>query len=592
MSSSPRKVQERRGGNTLVVVLVILLVPAVAIGGWIYYRQSGDSTASDETPVTQVAFQGDFDHVVVEQGEVESSSNNEVKCQVEARGSSGTPVLWVIDEGSYVKVGDKLVELDSSALENELKGQRIVVSAAEASVISADAAVRQAVIAREEYLQGTYQTERKAILSEIAVAEQEKRKAELSLASAERMAAKGTLRPLQIQAEQFAVRNAKNVLESAQSRLKVLDELTKEKMLVELDSAIETARAQLESFRSTQLEEKTKLEELEEQIRLCTILSPAEGQVVHANEKDRRGGSEFVLEPGATVREQQTLILLPDPNKMQVRAKINESRITLISEGMPARLQVGPASLLGRVTKVNKYAEAGSFFSSSVKEYATLVQIFDPPESIRTGMTAEVQIYVNSIDNALQIPILAVYETMGHHLVLVERGPKRYETKEVKIQATNDQFAAIAEGLEEGDRVVLNPRKHLDLMDVPAFEVTDDRGRLSEISQMEMPASQATDDGGPNDPAGQGGEWQQGKGPGGPGGPGGPAGAQMNPAQALEMMFGRLDSDGDGKISKDEAAGNGRLADNFANNDSNSDGFVDRKEMSSAMQKMRPPADR
>ena len=58
------------------------------------------------------------------------------------------------------------------------------------------------------------------------------------------------------------------------------------------------------------------------------------------------------------------------------------------------------------------------------------------------------------------------------------------------------------------------------------------------------------------------------------------------------MMFGRLDSDGDGKISQSEAAGNGRLADNFANNDSNGDGFVDRKEMSTAMQRMRPPADR
>lgn len=585
MSFSPTFLKRRRSGNTWVVVLAILLIPAIAIGGWIYYRQSGESTASDETPVTKAAFRGDFDHVVVEQGEVESSSNNEVKCQVEARGSAGTPVLWVIDEGSYVKVGDKLVELDSSALENEMKGQRIVVSAAEANVISADAAVKQAVIAREEYLQGTYQTERKAILSEIAVAEQEKRKAELSLASAERMAAKGTLRPLQIQAEQFAVQNSKNVLESAQARLKVLDELTKEKMLVELDSAIETARAQLESYRSTQLEEKTKLEELEEQVRLCTILSPAEGQVVHANQKDRRGGSDFVLEPGAMVREQQTLILLPDPNRMQVRAKINESRITLIREGMPAKLQVGPSALMGRVTKVNKYAEAGSWFSSSVKEYATLVQIFDPPETIRTGMTAQVEIFVNSLDDALQIPILAVYETQGHHLVLVERSPKKYETKEIQIQATNDQFAAIAEGLEEGDAVVLNPRKFLNLMDIPQFTVADERGRLNEISQMELPPPQTVDDGGPNDPAAQGGDWKGGEGRGVP--PAGPPGAQGDPAQMVETIISRLDSDGDGKISKAEAASNPRTNENFEKNDANGDGFIDKSEMQSSMQRMR-----
>ncbi len=109
-------------------------------------------------------------------------------------------------------------------------------------------------------------TERKAILSEIAVAQQGLRKAELSLASAERLAAKGSLKSLQIEAEQFAVQNARNVLDAAEGRLKVLDQLTKEKMLVQFDSDIETKKAKLESDRKTANEEKRKLDELEAQI--------------------------------------------------------------------------------------------------------------------------------------------------------------------------------------------------------------------------------------------------------------------------------------------------------------------------------------
>ena len=550
-----------RRGNSLVIVLVLIAISASAIGGWIYYRNMDEYAGMENQPIVDLVSRGPFDHVVLEQGEVGSSSNNEIKCEVEARGSQGTPILWVIDEGSYVKAGDKLCQLDASALENEIKGQRIVVSSAEALVIGSDAAVRQGVIGRQEYLEGIYQTDRKLILSEISIAEQEKRKAELSLASAERLAAKGTLRPLQIQAEEFSVQNSKNILESATSRLRVLDELTKEKMLVQLDSTIETAKAKLESDRSVLLEEKLKLEELEQQIRNCTINAPTDGQVVHANSKDRRGNAEFVVEAGSMVREQQTIFLLPDPTKMEVTAKINESRIMLIREGMPVKIKVGLQELVGRVSKVNKYAEAGGWFSSSVKEYATTIAIIDPPATIRTGMTAEVQIFVEQIDDTLQIPVQGVYEVKGHHLVLQKLGENKFATKEVKVGATNEKFVTVQSGLNQGDRVVLNPRQHEELMQIPEFADATDREKLVGISNLpkfDQPTDAAT-------------EVQ-------PTSPGG-----KDPSQIVTMILESSDANKDGKISADEAAANPRMKDKFASQDTNKDGFLDKAELTAGM---------
>jgi RND family efflux transporter MFP subunit len=565
------RTKHNRTGGTLLAVLAFVVISAIGIGSWIYYRQMDGYSASENEPIVEAAKKGPFDHVVLEQGDVESSSNNEVKCMVEARGGSGTPILWVIDEGSYVKKGDKLCELDSSALENEMKAQRIVVSASEALVISSDAALKQAEIAKQEYLEGTYETERRLILSEINVAEQEKRKMELSLASAERLAAKGTLRPLQIQAEQFAVQNSKNNLDAAKAKLEVLDNLTKKKMLVQLESTIETARAKLESDRSTLLEEQQKLDELKQQIANCTITAPADGQVVHANLRDRRGSSEFVVEAGAMVRELQTLFLLPDPNKMQVRAKVNESRITLIREGMPVKIKVGQQELIGRVSKVNKYAEAGGWMTTSVKEYATLIEIMNPPPTIRTGMTAEVRIFVEQIEDALQVPVHAIYETKGHHLVVQKKGMK-YETKEVEIGATNERFVTIKNGLSDGDLVVLNPRQHQDIMEIPQFADVNDRDKLIEIGKEAPPASASTE----IQPGPQAGPAGTGQGPPG-------AGGARNPAQIVEMILGNNDKDGDGKISKEEAAADDRFASRFAERDKNNDGFVDRQELMSGM---------
>ena len=573
-------------------ILSLLAISGLSASGyWWYQNQKGLDYEGSQEPMLHKVAEGPFDHIVLEQGEIESSSNNEVKCEVKGRGGSGTPILTVIAEGTLVKKGDTLCQLDSSALEQESKNQRIVVSSAESSVISSEAAVNKAVIARQEYLEGTFLTERKAILSEIAVAQQSLRKAELSLESAERLAAKGTLKPLQIEAEQFSVENAKSTLESAQGRLRVLDELTKAKMLVQYDADIETTRAKLESDKNTLVEEKNKLEEIETQIKACTIKAPADGQVVYANKSSGRGGSEFIVEPGALVREQQTIFLLPDPTRMQVKAKINESRISLIREGMPVKIRVNAVEneLLGRVFKVNKYAEPGNWWGSNVKEYATYVQIIDPPETIRTGMTAEVRIFVEQIDKAIQIPVHAVYESKRHHFVLVrdQNNQNKWDTREIKIGATNDKFVTVKDGVEADDNVVLDPRNHLDKMDIPEFEDEDDRSKLVAMSNEPMPKSATA--GGPG--AGAGGPGAGGAGAGGAaaGGPGaGRPGAQGGAPSAdaiVGKMMQRIDTNSDGSISQEEAAAEERMKNSFSEYDSNKDGKIDRAELTTVLRK-------
>ena len=93
--------------------------------------------------------------------------------------------------------------------------------------------------------------------------------------------------------------------------------------------------------------------------------------MVYHKEFDRRGGSEWVLEPGATVRERQVLIKLPNPNMMEVKVLINEQSITAIRTNMPATISVDALAsklLTGYVTKVNSYAEQGGWMSSSTRQ--------------------------------------------------------------------------------------------------------------------------------------------------------------------------------------------------------------------------------
>jgi hypothetical protein len=431
-------------------------------------------------------------------------------------------------------------------------------------------------------------------------------------------------------------------------RLKVLQNLTKQKMLVKYESDIEASEASLSAAQSELMEEQIELDEVLEQIEKCVMYAPSDGVVVHANRYSSRGGSaEFVVEAGATIRERQAIIRLPDPSLMQVKCKINESRITLIQEGMAAKISVDAIPgmrLTGRVSKVNRYAEPGSFFSSSIKEYATIIEIIDPPENIRTGMTAEVQIFVEQIEDALQIPIQGLYEHGDNLYSLVQRGPDSFETVQVEIGATNDTMASVTEGLSDNDRVVLNLREHLTLMDLPEL-VREDNSEMRELAKNGLAeggvpdaASETTGPpaaaggaagrpGRPGRPGGREGNWQRGQGrppgggeagrggPPGVGGPGrggppgggppggggtgrgGPAGGGPRGGgfggggtpdvnQIVSRIMERSDTDGDGKISAEEiAAIDPQRSGNITAADANGDGSVSRGELLQGMKR-------
>lgn len=579
----------RRGGM-LSYLSILVVIAATAGGGYWYFYLRPDKRATMSELITDKVRRGAFDHIVLEQGEIESSKNVELECKVESRGGGGTAILWVIDEGARVKQGDKLVELDSSQLEQDLKTQRIVILNASANVTNAASLLKQAEISRQEYLEGTFKTEEKAILSELAVAEQELRKAQLALSSTQRLVAKGLVKSLQMEADQFAVANTKNQLEAAQGRLTVLQELTKQKFLVQYDSDIESARAVLEAAKSTLSEEEEKYAEMEQQIKACVIFAPSDGVVVHANRFSSRGGNaEFVVEAGATVRERQAIIRLPDPTQMQVKAKINESRIALVTEGMPCKISVSSLNnveLLGQVTKVNRYAEPSSFFSSSIKEYACSIAIIDPPESIRTGMTAEVQIFVQQKADALQIPIQGVYEHSQQTFALVRLPSGKFETRRIEVDATNDKLAAIESGLKEGDEVVLNLRQHLNLMtDLPSA-ATDTNTELAGLIEGKTGVS-VTNGPPPEGTVPVDGPSEGKRGPAenrGPGEEGPAAGGRPSPAAIVKRIFDEADTDKDGSLSKDEIGQLEERRQTMAKAaDSDSDGKVTRAELTSAM---------
>lgn len=494
----PRKHQSvpRRGRATLLLLLATALLTLPAGGYYWYSRQETKRNTALDRVIVQPVTRELFLHRIAQRGEIESASNIDVYCEVKSAGSSttGVAILDVIPEGTQVKKGDKLATLDSSALEKERVAQQILCNTSEALLIQSTNLHETAKIALQEYRDGTFVQTEQTILSEIFVAEENLRRAEGFLKYSEELAAKNFYTTQQLEADRFAVDKANNDLETAKTKLRVLRDYTKVKTINQLEADIKTTAAKMRTDQSTFELDQRKLAEIEQQIAKCTILAPADGQVVYNNDDDDWDDNPTIIQPGALVRERQIVFKLPDPAQMQVKAKVNEASVNRVKIGMEATIKVDAfpdIELRGLVTKVNDYPESSGWRGSNVKEYAAFVKIEDSPPGMRPGMTADVSILVEELPDMLQVPVQAVIEQNGRHYCLM-KGAQGLEAREVLLGSTNDKVLVVEDGLNEGEHVLLNPRVYLKDVVLPATPPLGTTARLERRRSTAPPRNDQT----------------------------------------------------------------------------------------------------
>lgn len=547
----------RRKGFSLPLVLISLIV----LGGsaylaYVYYFNKAD--ADTINPITATLARGDFVSQVLSEGETQSSDNFEIKCEVRARNGS-VSVLKVVPEGTFVEAGEFLVELDSTGFEKELEQQKIAVTNAETEKIRAETDYRTAIVSKEEYAKGKLVEDRTKLEMDLIGAQQELELSEETFRYSKQMQAKSFISLQQLKGDELAVLQARRRIELVKKQLEVLDKYTSMKETIRLDSDIQAAEVKKRNDEEAYRVELEKMKEIEDLIKKCTIYVPenVSGEVVYHKEFSRRGGTDWVLEPGAEVREGQVLIRLPDPKKMEVKALVQEQSYTSVNVGMPAEVRVNALNnkvLKGVVTKVNKYAENNGWMSGSVKKFAVMVRILNPPPELIPSMKASVVIQTRFDKDQLQIPVQAVYGVQGRYFCLVKNGVT-FESVEVQLNGDNSTTAVVTDGLSEGQEVVLNPGGYKDFLVLPEIildrpiDMDEEEQRMAAAEAEKAKAAPANDEGG---------------------------------GGRVDEMFAKYDGDKDGKISKTELESMEERTRGFLGRaDKNKDGDITKEEVTS-----------
>jgi HlyD family secretion protein len=359
---------------------------------------------------TAVATRAPFEVRLSVQGEMEAKTSSVVVCP---DFDVSTKIGWLVEEGTRVKKGDKLVEFDTAEMEDNLESARSALEVARTKIEQNAAQLRLRLADAEAAIRGV---ELDLRMAKMRVTESE------TVPLVDREEAKANA----VRAE-MAIEAAKSALET--TRLQ--------------------ARAELQLLELEVEENERNVAKLERQLAQAVLVAPTDGLTILAERWDGK------IKVGTQPWSGSPLVTLPDLGAMQAVAWVHEVDSPRVALGQTALvvMDAHPASPVeGTVAKVADLAVARG--EDQIKHLKVTLELSETNEKMKPGMTVRANLLVEARPDALSVPIEAVHEADGERYVHLA-GLAGWSRQEVVLGPRNDTHVVVEQGLEDGAVVAL-----------------------------------------------------------------------------------------------------------------------------------------
>jgi len=390
----------------------------VVLGLWGTCHALRGTSAAEGAVVATVA-RGPFTATVTTSGELRAKESVQINAPAEAMqvGAWQMRISSLVPEGTVVKAGDVVAEIDRSTLGTRLTDVSLELQKAQAQYEQAalDSALTLSQ-AREAIRTDTLDLEAKRLTKDQAVYEAPtvQRQAEIDLERAQR------------------------ALAQAHS---------------DLQTRTEQAQAKMREM-STEVERQRNLQkQIQDVLAAFTIRAPAPGMVIYVREwngKKRTSGSQvYAYDPGVAT--------LPDLTHMESITYVNEIDVRRVAVGQPVAvtLDADPTKhLTGKVASVANVGEQRP--NTDAKVFEVHITILQSDTTLRPGMTTGNAIETLRVPDALTIPLEAMFSDSGVAYAYRLAGGGVVK-QEIAAGEMNDHDVIVARGLAQGDRVLMVP---------------------------------------------------------------------------------------------------------------------------------------
>lgn len=377
---------------------------------------TGDSGA-EEAIAVQPTY-GQFTVSVTTTGELQAKNSIEIQGPANARAAQiwQMKIARLVPEGTVVKAGEFVAELDKSELTGKIREAELAIQKAQSQYTQTRLDTTLTLTsARDDLTNLKYALEEKKLVKEQAIYEAPsvQRQAEIDYEKAERAYAQ-------------AQTNYKTKVQQAVAKMtEVSTDLAKEQQKMGVFMSI------LEQF---------------------TITAPADGMVIYA--KEWNGRKKVV---GSTISAWDPVVAtLPDLSIMESVTYVNEVDIQKVRQGQDVILTLDAVTdkkLKGKVTEVANIGEQRPNSDSKVFEVKILIHSQDT--TLRPAMTTGNEIVTATVENALYVPLESIHTEDGFTYVFKKDGASAVR-QEVQVGLMNDNEAVIEKGLSQKDWLYLS----------------------------------------------------------------------------------------------------------------------------------------
>ena len=368
--------------------------------------------------ILATATRGPFTATVTTSGELRAKESVQITAPAGAMqvGAWQMRIQSLVPEGTIVKTGDVVADLDRSTLGTRLTDVNLALEKAEAQDEQAmlDSALTLSQ-ARETIRNDSLDLESKRLAKEQAVYE-----------------APTVQRQTEIDFER-----AQRALAQAQSDLR---------------TRTQQAEAKMREM-GTEVEHQRNLQkQIQDVMAGFTIRAPSPGMVIYVREwngKKRTVGSQvYAYEPSVAT--------LPDLTHMESVTYVNEIDVRRLAVGQSVALTLDAdpgKHLTGKVASVANVGEQRP--NTDAKVFEVHITVLETDTTLRPGMTTGNAIETLRLPDALVIPLEAMYSDSGVTYAYRQSG-SRVVKQEIAAGEMNDHEVVVERGLAKGDRVLLS----------------------------------------------------------------------------------------------------------------------------------------
>jgi HlyD family secretion protein len=411
----------------VIIAIVVLVVVAIAVAGVYFFTRSqgtsGVKTAKVESQQLSVT--------VTASGKISADKKADIFPPTQ-----GTLATIDVKDGQVVKAGQTLAVLDEDPLV-------IQADTAKAGIAAADA---QEAAANDQMPTRADKSAANAQVASTAYAYNLANSAYNTLNDAYQEATGTAQRALKPKVEQAKLSKL-NAYAAYRGAVASRTKLSKTSAL----------SAQKEAAQASAEQAYASLNYSNSLIEKSDMKSPIDGYVVFNTLGVSTGQSDAPKAgPGAAVSPAAAPFTVYQLNQTYFAAEVDETDIAKVKTGQGASvtLDAFPGDTFD--SKVSRISPLAILTTSGGTAFPVYLPLSGASQAIRIGMQGNADLKISSIENALVIPIEALFDEGGKSYVYVVQSTNVLKKTEVTVGTITDTQAQIKSGVKEGETVALS----------------------------------------------------------------------------------------------------------------------------------------